>query len=81
MPRSRHELSLHQVDARDACDLGTSFREIKTSATLDVVKQAYEAYGRQDLPALLNLIAEKTDWRFIGPASCHMRVYGPTEKK
>ena len=38
-------------------------------AALDVVKQAYEAYGRGDLPALLDLIAEKTDWKFIGSAS------------
>jgi ketosteroid isomerase-like protein len=33
---------------------------MKTSAALDVVKQAYEAYGRRDLPAILDLVAEKT---------------------
>jgi uncharacterized protein len=42
---------------------------MKMRAALDVVKQAYEAYGRGDLPALLDLIAEKTDWKFIGSAS------------
>jgi ketosteroid isomerase-like protein len=42
---------------------------MKMRAALDVVKEAYEAYGRGDLPALLELIAEKTDWKFIGPAS------------
>jgi uncharacterized protein len=42
---------------------------MKTSAALDVVKQAYEAYGRRDLPAILDLVAEKTDWKFVGPAS------------
>jgi ketosteroid isomerase-like protein len=42
---------------------------MKMRAALDVVKEAYEAYGRGDLPALLDLIAEKTDWKFIGPAS------------
>jgi ketosteroid isomerase-like protein len=42
---------------------------MKMRAALDVVKHAYEAYGRGDLPALLDLIAEKTDWKFIGPAS------------
>src|ERR1700728_4416984 len=70
MPRSRHELSVQSAFGvqRSACER-TPFRKIKMSAALDVVKQAYEAYGRQDLPALLDLIAEKTDWKFIGPAS------------
>ena len=38
-------------------------------AALDVVKEAYKAYGRGDLPALLEMVAEKTDWKFIGPVS------------
>ena len=42
---------------------------MNTSTALDVVKQAYDAYGRHDLPAILNLFAEKTDWQFIGPVS------------
>ena len=39
------------------------------SAALDVVRQAYEAYGRRDIPTVLDLVAEKTDWKFVGPAS------------
>ena len=42
---------------------------MNASTALDVVKQAYAAYGRHDLPAILNLIAEKTDWKFVGPAN------------
>jgi uncharacterized protein len=39
------------------------------SAALQIVKQAYDAYGRGDIPAILKLVAEKTDWMFVGPAS------------
>jgi uncharacterized protein len=49
--------------------LSKSPREIEMSAALDVVKHAYEAYSRQDFPAVLELIGEKTDWQFVGPAS------------
>ena len=34
-----------------------------------VVQQAYEAFGRQDVPAILKLVAEDVDWEFVGPAS------------
>ena len=34
-----------------------------------VVQQVYEAFGRQDVPAILNLVAEEVDWEFVGPAS------------
>jgi len=34
-----------------------------------VVQQAYEAFGRQDVPAILKLVAEEVDWEFVGPAS------------
>ena len=34
-----------------------------------VVQQAYEAFGRRDVPAILNLVAEEVDWEFVGPAS------------
>ena len=33
-----------------------------------VVQQAYEAFGRQDVPAILQLVAEEVDWEFVGPA-------------
>ena len=31
-----------------------------------VVKQAYEAFGRKDIPALLELVADSVDWEFVG---------------
>jgi uncharacterized protein len=39
------------------------------SEALNVVKQAYEAYRRRDIPAVLDLVAEESDWKFVGPAS------------
>jgi ketosteroid isomerase-like protein len=39
------------------------------STALDITKQAYEAFGRRDIPALLKLVADEVDWKFIGPAS------------
>ena len=36
---------------------------------LSVVQQAYEAFRRQDICALLELIGEEVDWDFIGPSS------------
>jgi uncharacterized protein len=38
-------------------------------AALNVVQQAYDAFGRRDIPALLNFVADKVDWEFVGPAS------------
>ena len=35
-------------------------------ASTTIVQQAYEAFGRQDVPALLNLIADDIDWEFVG---------------
>jgi len=34
-----------------------------------VVQKAYEAFGRKDVPAILNLVAEQVDWELVGPAS------------
>ncbi|CAG9931262.1 nuclear transport factor 2 family protein [Candidatus Nitrotoga arctica] len=31
-----------------------------------IVKQVYEAFGRGDVPAILNLIADEVDWEFVG---------------
>ena len=31
-----------------------------------IVQQAYEAFGRGDVPAILNLIADDVDWEFVG---------------
>jgi len=36
-------------------------------AATDVVRKAYECFGRQDVPGLLELIAEPVDWEFVGP--------------
>jgi ketosteroid isomerase-like protein len=48
---------------------------------LHVVQQAYEAFARRDIPALLNLVADEVDWKVVGPASlphCSLRR-NPTE--
>lgn len=34
-----------------------------------IVKQAYEAFGRGDVPAILNLVADQVDWELVGPTS------------
>jgi len=34
-----------------------------------VVQQAYEAFGKGDIPALLELVADEVDWELIGPKS------------
>jgi uncharacterized protein len=38
-------------------------------AALDIVQQGYAAFGRRDIPALLNLVAEEVDWKEVCPAS------------
>ncbi|HMH49772.1 MAG TPA: nuclear transport factor 2 family protein [Candidatus Acidoferrum sp.] len=37
-----------------------------SAAAVEVVKQAYEAFGRRDVPGVLNLVADQVDWRFQG---------------
>lgn len=37
-----------------------------SATALEVVQQAYRAYGRGDVPAVLELVAEQVDWRFTG---------------
>ena len=34
---------------------------------LAVVQDCYEAFGRGDLPAILELVADEVDWKFCGP--------------
>jgi ketosteroid isomerase-like protein len=36
-------------------------------ASLDVVQQAYAAFGRSDIPSLLKLIADEVDWECVAP--------------
>jgi uncharacterized protein len=38
------------------------------STALDITKQAYEAFGRGDIPAFLKLVADEADWKLVGPA-------------
>ena len=41
---------------------------------LNVVQQAYEAFGREDIPTFLNLVADEVDWKFVGPLPhCSLR--------
>lgn len=34
-----------------------------------IVQQAYEVFGRRDVSAILNLIADEVDWEFVGSAN------------
>jgi uncharacterized protein len=36
---------------------------------LNVVQQAYAAFGRHDITALVKLIADEVDWECIAPAT------------
>ena len=36
---------------------------------MTIVQQAYEAFGRGDVPAMLALVADEVDWEFVGPPS------------
>ncbi len=40
---------------------------IQPSSAVYVVQQAYDAFGRGDVPAILALVAEEVFWRFCGP--------------
>jgi uncharacterized protein len=42
---------------------------IDSTSPLGVVKLTYAAFGRGDIPAVLNLIAEQVDWQEVCPAS------------
>ncbi|MES2070119.1 MAG: nuclear transport factor 2 family protein [Pseudomonadota bacterium] len=35
----------------------------------EVVQQAYAAFGRGDVPAILELVADDIDWELVGPKS------------
>ena len=37
-----------------------------TASPLEVVQQAYAAFGRGDVAAILALVADEVDWRFCG---------------
>ena len=35
----------------------------------EIVQKAYAAFGRGDIPGILEFVAEQVDWEFVGPAS------------
>lgn len=35
----------------------------------EVVQRVYEAFGRRDIPGLLELVADRVDWECVGPSS------------
>jgi len=37
-----------------------------SDAGVDVVRAAYSAFSRGDVPAIVNLVSEDVDWRFVG---------------
>lgn len=37
-----------------------------SATAMEVVRQAYQAFGRGDVPGVLDLLAEQVDWRFQG---------------
>lgn len=39
------------------------------STSTEVVKEIYAAFGRADVPAILDRVADEVDWEFVGPAS------------
>jgi ketosteroid isomerase-like protein len=41
---------------------------MSTEQNLSIVRQGYEAFGRGDIPALLNLLDEQITWVTPGPA-------------
>jgi ketosteroid isomerase-like protein len=44
-------------------------QEAVMSTQLGILQGAYEAFGRGDIDAVMNCIAEEVDWRVVGPAS------------
>ena len=56
-------------DASSDTDLHPSASLIDSNSPLGVVKQTYAAFGRGDIPAILNLIADQVDWQDVCPAS------------
>jgi ketosteroid isomerase-like protein len=38
-----------------------------SDANTDVIRAAYDAFGRGDTPAIVGLLSDDVDWRFVGP--------------
>src|SRR4030095_81355 len=41
-------------------------KEIAMGAPPDPAKKGYEGFGRRDIPALLELLSDDVEWRFLG---------------
>ena len=42
---------------------------VSTGSATAVVKQVYDAFLRQDVPAILALVADRVDWEFVGSST------------
>jgi uncharacterized protein len=62
-------LSLKVDDASSDADPHPSASSTDSNSPVGVVKQSYAAFGRGDIPAILNLIADQVDWQDVCPAS------------
>jgi uncharacterized protein len=62
-------LSAKADDASSDTDPHPAASLIDSNSPLGVVKQTYAAFGRGDIPAILNLIADQVDWQDVCPAS------------
>jgi uncharacterized protein len=62
-------LSAKGDDASSNTDPHPSASLTDSNSPLGVVKQTYAAFGRGDIPAILNLIADQVDWQEVCPPS------------
>ena len=46
-----------------------SNEQLRVRTNAGVVQETYEAVGRSDIPALLDLLTEDVEWTFQGPSS------------
>ncbi len=47
--------------------MGAQPNELGVSTNAEVVQETYEAVGRGDIPALLDLLTDDVEWTFQGP--------------
>ncbi|WP_244197691.1 nuclear transport factor 2 family protein [Caballeronia ptereochthonis] len=60
-----------RLDSSEACvkNLGsTCTAEDYMGAPKEIVQRAYEAFGRGDVPAILDLVGDEVDWEFVASA-------------
>src|ERR1700741_781871 len=56
-------------DASSDADPHPSASSTDSNSPLGVVKQSYAAFGRGDIPAIVNLVADQVDWQDVCSAS------------